>query len=317
MAFKSGRDKGRGGIVPRFSPVLQKGACLLLLGLVVWLEACGMRSPEPHFEQLRSLDKDERLKAANALLRYGGEVVPRLIEEYGSSFIRVRFEVVKLLGRIKDERAVPMLIEALGDKSANVAQAAAWSLGELRSPAALGPLLNYTHDSSKGMREQVIRALGTCHSYELEPVLSDSAREEIFKSLRDPELDMRIKALLGMHEFGYRGATEEIIRMSRDVSAEVRHVAVQALGHIAVGSAPNATAATPRMRQSIVEVLTVALDEVNYQTIRTKAVRALGQIGDPRVVPHLERLYQQGNEEDKRETKRVLKKFVQAVADSG
>ena len=315
MAFHNGRDKGR--IVPRFSPVLQKGAYLLLLSLVVWLKACGPRSPDPHFEQLRSLDKDERLKAANALLRYGGEVVPRLIEEYGSGFIRVRFEVVKLLGRIKDERAVPVLIEALGDKSANVAQAAAWSLGELRSPAALGPLLNYTRDSSKGMREQVIRALGTCHSYELEPVLSDSAREEVFKSLRDPESDMRIRALLGMHEFGYRGATEEIIRMSRDVSAEVRHVAVQALGHIAVGSAPNAIPPPPGVRQSIVEVLTVALDEVDYQTIRTKAVRALEKIGDPRVAPHLERLYQQGNAEDKRETKRVLEKFAQATAESG
>ena len=310
MAFHNGRDKG--GIVARFSSVLQKATYLLLLSLVVCMKACGPRSPEPHFEQLRSLDKDERLKAANALLRYGGEV-----EEYGSGFIRVRFEVVKLLGRIKDERAVPVLIEALGDKSANVAQVAAGSLGELRSPAALGPLLNYTHDSSKGMREQVIRALGTCHSYELEPVLSDSAREEIFKSLRDPESDMRIKALLGMHEFGYRGATEEIIRMSRDVSAEVRHVAVQALGHIAVGSAPNAIPPPPGVRQSIVEVLTVALDEVDYQTIRTKAVRALEKIGDPRVVPHLERLYQQGNAEDKRETKRVLEKFVQATAESG
>ena len=128
---------------------------------------------------------------------------------------------------------------------------------------------------------------------------------------------MRIKALLGMHEFGYRGATEEIIRMSRDVSAEVRHVAVQALGHIAVGSAPNAIPPPPGVRQSIVEVLTVALDEVDYQTIRTKAVRALEKIGDPRVAPHLERLYQQGNAEDKRETKRVLEKFAQAVADSG
>lgn len=315
MAFHNGRDKG--GIVARFASVLQMATYLLLLSLVVCMKACGPRSPEPHFEQLRSLDKDERLKAANALLRYGGEVVPRLIEEYGSGFIRVRFEVVKLLGRIKDERAVPVLIEALGDKSANVAQAAAWSLGELRSPAALGPLLNYTGDSSKGMREQVIRALGTCHSYELEPVLSDSAREEVFKSLRDPESDMRIRALLGMHEFGYRGATEEIIRMSRDVSAEVRHVAVQALGHIAVGSAPNAIPPPPGVRQSIVEVLTVALDEVDYQTIRTKAVRALEKIGDPRVAPHLERLYQQGNAEDKRETKRVLEKFAQATAESG
>jgi HEAT repeat protein len=309
MAFYNAEDEDRGTATLRLSPFLQKGVCLFLLGLVVWLDACGERSPEPYFEQLGSLDEAKRLQAANALLRYGDEVVPRLIEEYDSGLIRVRFEVVKLLGRIKDERAVPVLIEALGDKSAFVAGVAAWSLGELRAPAALGPLLNYAHDGSKVMRGEVIRSLGTCHSYELEPILSDSARKEISRVLRDPEPDMKIKALRGMHEFGYRGAVEEIIRMSRDPSAEVRHVAVQALGHIAVGSAPNAAEVTPRMRNSIVEALTVALDEVDYQTIRTKAVRALDQIGDPQVVPHLERLYQNGSEEDRREIRRVLEKL--------
>ena len=121
---------------------------VLLSGVALASEGCGRPSPEPLFTQLRSADPDERLKAANALLLYDREVVPRLIEEYGSGFIRVRFEVVKLLGRIRDPQAVPVLIEALGDKSSNVAQAAAWSLGQLRAPAALGPLLTYTHDGS-------------------------------------------------------------------------------------------------------------------------------------------------------------------------
>ncbi len=287
-----------------------------LMSLAPWgLQACGERSPEPYFEQLRSLDEGKRLKAANALLRYDEKVVPRLIEEYGSGFIRVRFEVVKLLGRIKDPSAVPVLIKALADPSANVAQAAAWSLGELRAPEALPALLNYTQDASKGMRAQVLRSLGTCHSYEREPGLSDSAHKAIFKALRDPESDIKIKALLGLHEFGYRDATEEIIRMSRDPSAEVRHVAVQALGHIAAGTAPAAFETTPRMRSSIVEALIVALDEVDYQSIRTKAVRALEQIGDPRVIPHLERLGWQGSEEDRRETSRVLEKLRRTATD--
>jgi len=54
---------------------------------------CGPRSPEPYFEQLRDRRGEVRIKAANALLRYGEEVVPRLIEESNSGYIRVRFEV--------------------------------------------------------------------------------------------------------------------------------------------------------------------------------------------------------------------------------
>ena len=287
---------------------------LLLSGLMVWLPACGERDPEPYINQLKSRDPEERLKAANVLLRFGDQVVPRLIEECDSEYTRVRFEVVKLLGRGRDQRAVPVLIKALGDKSVNVAQAAAWSLGELRAPEALPALLGYGRDVSKGVREQVIRALGTCHSYEREPALSDSAYKVIFRALRDPDTDIRIKALLGLHEFGYRAAAGEVIRMSRDPAAEVRHVAAQALGHIAVGSAPHAEEVSSRMRDNIIEALSVALDEVDYQSIRTKAVKALEQIGDPRVIPHLERLHQQGSEEDKRETRRVLEKLRRAGA---
>ena len=283
---------------------------VLLSGVALASEGCGRPSPEPLFTQLRSTDPDERLKAANALLLYDSEVVPRLIEEYGSGFIRVRFEVVKLLGRIRDPQAVPVLIEALGDKSSNVAQAAAWSLGQLRAPAALGPLLTYTHDGSKGMRGQVFRSLGTCHSFAVAPVLSDSAHQAILRALRDEEEEVRMKAMLGIHEFGYLGAVDEVIRMSRDASAKVRHVAVQGLGHIAAGSAPEAAAITPRLRASIVEALIAALDETGYQSIRTKAVKALESIGDPAALPHLRRLHESGSAEDRREALRVIEKLT-------
>ena len=284
---------------PRWTTSL--GVGVILAGCLFSWHSCGQRSPEPLFEQLRSMDPDERLKAANALLRYGDEVVSRLMEEYDSKLIRVRFETVKLFGRIKDDRALPVLHRALSDKSSNVAQAAAWSLGELRAAESLDPLLDYTQDSSKGMRSQVLRALGTCHDYDENPALSDSARNQITLALQDPVGAIRIAALLGIHEFGYRGAIDETIRMSRDPSPEVRHVAVQALGHIAAGSAPGAEEVSPRIRSSIVEALIVALDEADYQSIRTKAVRALEDIGDPRVIQHLERLRDAGTEDDRRE----------------
>jgi HEAT repeat protein len=283
---------------------------------VLSLLACGERSPEPYFSQLRSRDAQERTVAANKLLRYGAEVVPRLIKESQSGYIRVRFEVVKLLGRIGDRRAVPGLEIRLDDTSSNVAQAAAWALGRIADPAALPALLAYSRDLSKGVRKEVVGSLGFCSvgadsaiaAGGLDAALLDSVYSEVVYALRDPVPDVRIAALLAVRQFGYRGVGEQVIRLSRDPEAEVRHVAVQALGQIAAVQAPGSEAVGERQRGNIVEALIVALDEP-YQTIRTKAIRALGDSGDPRAVPHLDRLQTQGGEEDRREAYQALEKI--------
>ena len=300
------------------SPAARRvGLPILLLGLTVWgAHACGERSPEPYFKQLRSRDVDERTVAANKLLRYGSEVVPRLVEESRSGFIRVRFETVKLLGRIGDPQAVPGLVERLDDSSSNVAQAAAWSLGRIGDARALPALLRFSRDHSKGVRKEVVGALGLCSAggdsalaaASLEKALLDSAYGETVRALRDPVPGVRIAALTAVRQFGYRDIEETVIRLSRDPSAEVRHVAVQALGQIAAGQAPGGAAATGRLRGNIVEALIASLDEP-YQTIRTKAVRALGAVGDDKAEPHLLRLQERGDEEDRREAGLALEKI--------
>jgi len=310
------------------------GVGLLLCGVVTGWWGCGDPPPEYYVKQLKSRDQAERRKAANQLVRYyeKEEVVPLLLQEAESGYIRVRFEVMKLLGRFKDPRGVPVLIQALDDKSPRVAAVAAWALGELRAPEAMGSLLRYTYDPTPETRAYVIRALGPCHSYEREPALSDSAYGVVFRFLRASTPKVRIAALESMREFGYRGAAGEIIRMSRDPSPEVRHVAVQALGQIAAartvkeseavqtgGAAGTITKqrspgqpvdriapVSERMRNNIIEALIVALDEDEYQSIRTKAIRALAEIGERRVIPHLERLQEQGTEDDQREARRAL-----------
>lgn len=289
----------------------------VLLALVVWgAQACGERSPEPYFQQLRSRDAAERTLAANKLLRYGSEVVPRLVEESRSGFIRVRFETVKLLGRIGDAQAVPGLVERLDDTSSNVAQAAAWALGHIGDAQALPALLNFSRDPSKGVRKEVVGALGLCSAggdsalaaADLDSALLDSVYSEVARALRDPVPGVRIAALTAVRQFGYRGVEETVIRLSRDPNAEVRHVAVQALGQIVSGSAPGGEAATGRVRNNIIEALIAALDEP-YQTIRTKAIRALGAVGESRVETHLQRLQGQGDEEDRREAGLALEKI--------
>ena len=159
------------------------GGTRLALWALLLCSACGGPAPEEYIHQLKSMQKAERVKAANQLIRFDAdEVVPLLIEEADSGYIRVRFEVMHLLGRFEDERAVPTLIAALKDKSPRVAATAAWALGQIGAPAALAPLLKYVRDPTVEVRQYVLGALGPCHSYEAEPALSDSA----FRVVRAP-----------------------------------------------------------------------------------------------------------------------------------
>ncbi len=298
----------------------------LLLGFVFAMVALGMgscavRSPEKHIHQLKSMQKVERTKAANELIRFDAdEVVPLLMEESGSGYIRVRFEVANLLGRFKDARAVPALVMMLQDKSPRVAAMAAWALGQIRSPDALTFLMEYTRDPTLEVRQYVLGALGPCHSYEVDPGLSDSAFAVVIRALKATKPKWRISALQSLREYGYRDAAEHVIRLSRDPSPEVRHVAVQALGQIGSGQHAPPEGIDPiapvgeRMRNNIYEALLVALDADELQSIRIKAVRALLQVGDTRVVPQLQQLLREGTDKDKIEAQRALDKLDLQVA---
>ncbi|MDE2740779.1 MAG: HEAT repeat domain-containing protein [Gemmatimonadota bacterium] len=282
----------------------------LLLGAGLGI-ACGGPSPEEYIYQLKSLQKAERTKAANQLIRFDAdEVVPLLIEEADSGYIRVRFEVMHLLGRFEDERAIPTLIAGLKDKSPRVAAAAAWALGQIGSPTALAPLLKYVRDPTVEVRQYVLGALGPCHSYEAEPALSDSAFRVVRRALRAPKPKWRVAALQSLRTYGYRDAVEEVIRMSVDPSNEVRYVAMQALGQI--GSASLRRPA----RNAIYEALLVALDADELQSIRSKAMHALAEMGDKRAVPHLQQLMREGTEEDQTAARLALYKLSPEVVEA-
>lgn len=283
-------------------------ALLLGAGLNI---ACGGRSPEEYIDRLKSQQKAERTKAANQLIRFDAdEVVPLLIEEADSGYIRMRFEVVHLLGRFKDERAVPTLIAALGDRSPRVAAAAAWALGQIGSPTALASLLKYVRDPAAEVRQYVLGALGSCHSYEAEPALSDSAFRVVRRALRAPKPKWRIAALQSLRVYGYRDSVEEVIRMALDPSDEVRYVAVQALGQMGRASLGRSD------RNAIYEALLGALDADELQSIRSKAVHALAEVGDERAVPHLQRLMREGREKDRIAVRPALYKLSPQVADA-
>jgi HEAT repeat protein len=286
-----------------------------VLALLLWFGGCG-KTPDYYIGQLKNMQASERTKAANELIRFDADdVVPLLVQEAQSGYIRVRFEVIGLLGRFKDSRGIPALIAALDDKSPNVAARAALALAQMRVVEALPALLKYARDPSEVTRQYVLGALGPCHSYELEPVLSDSAHRVILHALQASKPKWRISALQSLREFGYKDGMEGVIRLSRDPSPEVRHVAVQALGQIGSGKhvvppgIDSIQTVSARARDNIIEALLVAFDASELQSIRTKAVRALTEIGGARVVEPIEKLARGGSDEDQLEAQRALDKL--------
>ena len=272
----------------------------------VVLATCGRPSPEPLVNLLKSEQSAIREKAAGKLLGYGDEIVPRLITEVGSGYTTARFESVRLLGRLRDRRAIPILIHALEDRSANVAALAAWGLGEMRATEAIPALLPYTGEIARDLRAEVIRALGLCYADSLPASTADSVDAAVLAAFGDELPKVRIAALQSMHEFGYRGALNEVLELSRDTEPEVRYVAVQALGQIGSGRVlgESPVAAQGARRDLIVRALLDAIAEP-VQSIRTKAVRALEMMEAKEAMATL-RVLEHGTDEDKREARRVL-----------
>ena len=302
----SAPDSERAGRRRRLSLTFQQ--FLLVAALLLSASGCSRPSPEPYIALLKSVQSVQREKAAGKLLKYGDEVVPRLIQEADSEYTRVRFEVIRLLGRIRDPRAVPTLIKALDDKSSKVAALAAWGLGELKASAAVPHLLRYQNEISTDLRAEVIRGLGLCFAGP-DTVTSadgDSSQAAIKRAFEDGEPKVRIAAIQASRQFGYGDLTLDLIRCSRDESDKVRYVAVQALGQAAIGRTPRSRGLVgEQMRLNIVQALTLSLSEP-AQSIRKKAIRALEMIGAPEAIPQLQRLRESGTVEDRREAGRVL-----------
>jgi HEAT repeat protein len=185
------------------------------------------RAIEPLRAAMNDSDSSVRGHATTAFGKIGKsapEKLPgNLTEDLKSQDPAKRAEVVRVLGDMKDRRAVEPLIAALKDESWQVRRNAAMALGEIKDARAVEPLIAALRDDVVEVRESVPFGLAKIGEPALGPLIS--ALKEQNKYVRGNAA----MALLIMKD--YR-AVEPLIAALRDPDNYVRHRASSALSHI-------------------------------------------------------------------------------------
>ena len=200
-----------------------------------------------------------------------------------------REEAARVLGELKDMRAVTPLLSALDDPNHYVRREAAKSLGRLSDERAIPALINALKDNDRSGREGAAEGLAD---------MKEKASGPLILALKDPDWHVRMGVLISMRIIGDKKTIPDIIGVITDENRFVRREAVKSLGRIGdkriVGPLTDALKdedRSVRMRavgalvkccgDAAVEPLIGALHDSD-SGVRLRVVQALEEIRDPR-----------------------------------
>ena len=198
---------------------------------------------------------------------------PVYMNMLNSREIKIRREAAKILGEIKDNRAVELLVISLSDKDEEVRDLSAKALSEIKDLSIVDPLIINLTNSDKNLRELSARILG---------YLGDKrAVDPLIDLLEDKEEVVRAQAVFSLNLIKDQRAVEPLISAIKDRDFQVKYNAITALGEL--------------NDKKAVKPLIEALDDQD-EMIRGQAALSLGQLHDPQAAePLMERLMIEGN----------------------
>lgn len=146
-----------------------------------------------------------------------------LIESLADEDELVRIQIAESLEGI-GEPAVEALIEALTHDDKNIRRCSAKVLGEIRDERAIEPLIVNLKDSNKWVRRETSGALSK---------MGEPATDPLIHLLDDPDWKVRGAAAWALGRIGSKNAVEPLIKsLLEDENGFVRSGAVNALGNI-------------------------------------------------------------------------------------
>ena len=230
------------------------------------------------------------MAAHEALVRLGRRHLDALLGEYGNQGESLQKELIEVLGKIGDARAVPEIVEALEKGSDPVREAAARTLAVFNDRSAVDPLIRHLADPSGPVRSGSASSLGVLRAVR--------ATRELMGVLEDPHDEARESASEALGRIG----TSEVIRhvsvLLKHRRSEVRQAAIQCLGLVLDKRAEShlidalnnsdrgvrrfaANMLGKRKATKAVRPLLMALLDEDWQ-VRKCAGSTLGNIRDPR-----------------------------------
>lgn len=221
--------------------------------------------------QLSNGEPAERARAAELLGRRGVDrrdaIVPHLRRSLREDRDwRVRASSGRALGRLSAREAVPDLVRALRDPVVDVRVVAAAALWRLPDPAAVPALLELLRDRDAAARQWGALALGVTRDRR--------ATQPLITLLDDPERDVRLDAIRSLRRIRDAAAVSALERYASD-AARAEDERLEAIDALAGLDGPEKVDALVRLARH------------GDAAIRTRAVQALGRVGDALVVPAL------------------------------
>jgi len=231
------------GLLGDKDPALRTYATVGLMSIggriSIRLLLASLNDPETRWLAVRILDKigsrdvdsligalkDERTGwyAQQALTKLDAAVLPQLEERLKGPDAAIREGVARVMGEVRDRRAVGPLLEAIqsaGDTGRNSATA----LIQIADPASVEPLIELLGNQTEQVRLYAAYALGGLKDRRAVPALS--------RSLADASSSVRGIAAHALGQIGSRDATTALVACIDDTSAHVRATAAYALARI-------------------------------------------------------------------------------------
>ncbi len=174
--------------------------------------------------------KDERTGwyAEQALTRLDGAALPQLEERLKGPDPAIREGVARVMGEVKDRRAVAPLLEAI-QSAGNTGANSATALIQIADPASVEPLIELLGNQGEQVRLYAAYALGGLKDRRAVPALT--------RTLADASSSVRGIAAHALGQIGSRDATGALVAALEDPSAHVRATAAYALARIGDRSA--------------------------------------------------------------------------------
>ena len=263
--------------------------------------------PADAVEALSSLLKDPdefvRIQAVQSLAGLDDpRAVPPLLSVAEDPLSSVRLAVYKGLGRLRAPTGIPVLVRGLYEEEETLRTVAARSLTEIPGDESMTALLDVAiQDENERVRELVVRAIGVRRTREAVPRL---------EAMLAAESDLvRANSAISLRVLGDRSSVPALTRALDDPYYKVRSLAAHALSTVASDDPSVAAVLRDRLQteetgmtrvdlawslarcgdRSGLGVVRDLLFRGNPEDVRAEAARALGEVGEARDVPLLEK----------------------------